>query len=153
MGGTVPKPTALKIREGVRKDRINHKEPKPEPGIPEPPAHYGDLPRAMWFHIAGLFNKTGVLTKSDAIALEMMVDTYFEMRYAQSRMLEVDENKPYIIHVGDNGVAGPSAYYKAAKESRAFLLTILREFGGTPASRTKIRAEAVESDPLDEFDR
>lgn len=153
MGGPVPKPTALKIREGVRKDRINFREPKPEPGVPEPPDRYGSEARAAWFRVAGTFHKSGVLTKSDALALEMLVDAYVEMRHAQAYVHRYHPDAPELIVTGANGVDGQSAYYKVAKESRAFLLTMLREFGGTPASRTKIQAGGVESDALDEFDR
>jgi phage terminase small subunit len=40
--GTKPKPTKLKLIEGVGKHRINHDEPKPRPVAPECPDFLSD---------------------------------------------------------------------------------------------------------------
>lgn len=47
-GGRKPKPTALKLVDGTRKDRINKAEPKAELGLPRVPAHLDDAAKKKW---------------------------------------------------------------------------------------------------------
>ncbi len=150
MGGPAPKPTALKLLDGTRKDRINANEPKLPPGIPECPAHLNDIGRAKWFELVGQLDGTGVLTMADATGLEMLCSIYCEMRAATAVIMKI-KKKPDIITHCSNGTPMKSQYLKVAQESRAALLTLLREFGLTPASRSKLSMTATGVDDLDEF--
>lgn len=50
--GRKPKPTALKLLDGTRKDRVNSSEPTATPGLAKPPAHLGKVARAKWKQLA-----------------------------------------------------------------------------------------------------
>src|SRR5271166_1302113 len=52
MRGRKPKPTALKLLDGTRADRINHDEPATPPASIEPPDWLDETARAHWGDLA-----------------------------------------------------------------------------------------------------
>ena len=62
MRGRKPKPTALKLLDGTRADRINHDEPAMPPASIEPPDWLDETARAYWGDLAPVLQSSGLLT-------------------------------------------------------------------------------------------
>lgn len=126
MRGRKPKPTALKILDGTRADRINHDEPVLPRGDLEPPDSIDDLDGygvEHWNELAPMLAKAGLLTEGDRPALALLCRAY-----ARLRLDPLDD--------------------KANDLYRRMLV----EFGLTPSSRSRIKATTEKpKDALAEF--
>lgn len=83
MRGRKPKPTALKILDGTRADRINRDEPVLPAGGLEPPSWLNDVEghgRDHWDELAPLLSKAGLLTEGDRPALALLCRAYARLR-------------------------------------------------------------------------
>ena len=154
-------PSHLKLVRGTaRSDRTNPREPKPEKGIPPTPAHMTPHGKKAWRYLAPLINRTGVLTKSDAVALEQASELYGSILAARERLREPIMGSRYDRKTGltvvfEVAAANARTYttfgstgvtvrdrpeHDVIKEARRELLRYLTEFGLTPASRSKVSA-------------
>lgn len=126
MRGRKPKPTALKLLEGTRADRINRDEPTLPKGDIEPPDWLDDLDGYgidHWNELAPMLSKAGLLTEGDRPALALLCRAY-----ARLRLDPLDD--------------------KANDLYRRMLV----EFGLTPSSRSRIKATTEKpKDALAEF--
>ncbi|WP_337175388.1 P27 family phage terminase small subunit [Paludisphaera sp.] len=129
MRGRKPKPTALKILDGDRADRINRAEPRlPEADL-DPPDHFCcdsdglDFAREHWDELAPMLASVGLLTEGDRPALALLCEAH-----ALIRLDPLD--------------------YKARDLYRRMLV----EFGLTPSSRSRVAAKAeTPANPLADF--
>ena len=126
MKGRKPKPTALKILDGTRGDRVNRDEPTLPKASVEPPDWLDDLEGFgidHWNELAPMLSKAGLLTEGDRPALALLCRAY-----ARLRLDPLDD--------------------KANDLYRRMLV----EFGLTPSSRSRIKATAEKpKDALAEF--
>jgi len=139
MKGRKPKPTNLKLIEGMRKDRINYEEPLPSIGVPKcPPSLVGEAKRE-WKRLSSELADLGLLTKLDRAALaaycaawEKFIDSNKQLK--KEGMVTFIETKG-----GKYPTISPylSIMTKAAEQMRRFLI----EFGMTPSSRSRIRID------------
>lgn len=134
--GPKPKPTAEKLLEGTRKDRINDSEPTPPPGIPDPPEWLDAEARKAWATLAPQLAEAQLLTQLDATALAMLCT-------AQSQYIDAARKLAKFGPVTKTAAGGfkPSPYLAAAREAGAALSRLLAEFGCTPSSRSRLRPE------------
>jgi P27 family predicted phage terminase small subunit len=135
--GPKPKPTALKILEGVRADRINGDEPAPPAGVPERPAQLDGLAAEEWDRVAPVLASMRVLTSADVSALAVYCQAY--ARHAAA--LEAIAEHGIVVATGEDGdgiKANPAAAIAARCEE--LMLRVLAEFGGTPSSRSGLKA-------------
>ena len=140
--GPKPKPTILKILEGNPGRRpLNTAEPKPPSGLPPCPAALTGRSRELWDQIGTPLAECGILTQIDGLALEQLIAAYVEWCEAAVNMA-----KGGPIWFSKTATEGglPSWKYspywhQAAKASR-MVVTLLREFGMTPSSRSLIKA-------------
>lgn len=139
--GPSPKPTKLKLAAGNPGKRpLNTQEPKPEPAAGDPPAWLSDGARRIWFRVAGPMTRCGLVTSADELALA---------RYCS--LLELWTKALEAVHK-----AGANAYSIKNKQGRVTghrevpqfsdlrrigpqLTQLEREFGMTPASRTRVQ--------------
>jgi P27 family predicted phage terminase small subunit len=149
-----PKPTALKRLEGTwRPDRANPREPQParlEVGA-RPPAWLRDkLARRYWRELVEILSPTGVLAVTDATALALLARTFAEWR---RWVVWLEENEPtYETGSDDRALWRARPEMTFLREAERQLITLLREFGLTPAARTRIAAVgSAEADPAEEF--
>jgi phage terminase small subunit len=110
MRGRKPKPTALKILEGCRKDAINHQEPPYVPASTEPPGWLRGLAREHWDELAPLLGRLRVLGETDRPGLALLCHEYGRWR-------------------DDDTNASKDRYVR-----------LLIEYGMTPSSRGRIKA-------------
>lgn len=122
--GPKPKPTALKVLDGTRADRINDLEPVyPVPaGVPEPPEWLESYSKSLWRRLAPLLHGQGILTEADLPAFENLCDLYHRWRT-----------------------------YRDDLSARKEYNRLLTEFGLTPSSRSRIKATDKPKDDLEAF--
>lgn len=151
--GRKPKPTAIKKLEGnPGKRRLNESEPQPMSADIRAPK--GKLPpegRALWRALAPQLSDLGVLKSTDLPALEVLCLHYAMVRRAwkildeQGSTVEnlvlVDESDPSAgtITLGVKKHPAAGVFRENAMAFKGFLT----EFGLTPSSRVRIKAEPV----------
>lgn len=153
-------PTKLKMLKGT----FRHNEsPKNEPAppivnnIPAPPAHLNKWAKAMWRDLAPKLFDLGMLTEVDPYALEVLCVQYglYRELYDAVTHIRGEDGKRARISVaqylaGQNSQTIPE--FAAMKSAFERFSALLREFGLSPASRSRIdipRKEPVVADPME----
>lgn len=141
MPGPRPKPTALKIAAGnPGKRRLNDREPRYAVSKPSAPAHLDKIAKAEWRRISAILLSQGVISQADRAALAAYCVAY-------SRWAHAEENvrKYGTVLKGSNGGMFQSPYLPVANRAMEQMVRLASEFGLTPASRTKIKAEPTDA--------
>lgn len=134
--GPKRKPTAMLERIGnpnVARQRAG--EPDRIPELPPKP-ELSKVAAEAWERYEPMLSATGVLSKTDGLALEVLVETYAEWHRAKEA---VKDEGPY--YLTPTGQRKPHPAVRQRAEARRDLCRMLREFGLTPASRAEIRAD------------
>jgi len=144
--GPKGKPTALKLLEGCRADRINAAEPEfPAAGDHAAPVWLDRYGREHWDELSAVLRRAGVLTEGDLAALAQLCDDYSIIR----RSLD----PPDAEVVGDYDRM--RSLMTNADRARERYKRMLVEFGLTPSSRSRLKAAPErpkdEVQALDEF--
>jgi P27 family predicted phage terminase small subunit len=132
-----PLPTAVKEARGSynrHPERRTNGEPEPF-GKPIKPRHLDSIASKEWTRITGLLSKMGVLSASDAPSLEQHCCAYSNWRKALARIDQGGET--------EEGRTYSAAAVREAREAADQVRRYLIEFGMTPASRTRVRAETA----------
>jgi P27 family predicted phage terminase small subunit len=140
--GRPRKPDALKKFEGTyRKDRANPAALDLPPGVPERPAGLDRDATAIWTELTTDAAWRVVLTRVDAIGLELLVKHMsLERRFAVAAAKKPIVKTPF----------GPKAN-PAVSESRkeaAVVKQLLSEFGLTPSARSRVSKPGAPASPL-----
>lgn len=109
--GRRPKPTALKVLDGTRGDRINHAEPQLPIGAIVAPATLEGHALTKWNELAPLMANAGMFTEGDRSALTLLCEDYKAIQDGQ-----------------------------ASADTKNRFVKLLTEFGLTPASRSRLKA-------------
>lgn len=137
--GPVPIPTAINAIRGNPGKRSPRKD---EPGLPVSappcPEHLDAEARKNWERLAPLLMTMGVLTQVDGMALGELCSAYSTLAGAQNQL-----NKVGILYKDDGGKIRPNPLLKVIAQQTAIVQSLMREFGLTPSSRTRIRTEPV----------
>jgi len=137
--GRRPKPTALKKLQGnPGHRRLNKKEPRAKPGVPEMPDRMPLEARAEWRRITPILEKMGVLTTADGPALGAYCKLHAQILQAEAAIAKFGIVTAQLNE--ETGVAvlkkNPAVTVKA--EALRLVKAFLLEFGLTPASRSKL---------------
>ena len=130
-----PKPTRLKILEGVHKSKIHRNEPKPiQPKrVPPAPSYLNNIGKREWKRIAKELHGLGLLTNLDKTALA---------GYCQCYVMYIDATKKIqeqgVLVKAQSGFPMQSPYVSIANKAMVEMRKWLLEFGMTPSSRSKI---------------
>ena len=147
MAGRPPKPTALKLLHGEKnKDRIRKNEPKPPPISLEPPASLDRYGREAWERTVPILEVNGLATAVDRDTLieychlqSLNVHTMRALKKCGDKMLT---EKHTVDGAGNEFLeAKVNPLVNQKLKIIAQLLPYFREFGMTPASRTKISVQ------------
>lgn len=130
--GPPPKPTALRILHGEESYRINKDEPKPNPGVPDPPATITDAARAIWDYIVPELATMGLITRPDRDQIHAYCEAAATHAYACQMM-----QSPEAMLLFDKDLA------RLQRESSRSMLSFAREFGLTPSSRVQFKAQEI----------
>ncbi len=142
-------PTKIKIVKGTfRKCRENPAEPDYEIELPLPPAHLNKLGRIEWTRMAEFFFNQGLLTRVDRAALASYCHLYG--RWAQA---ETDLNESTLLIKTTSGNIIQNPLLGIANTALKEMNKCLKEFGMTPASRSKVsvKKSKKKEDPWAEF--
>lgn len=146
--GRRPTPTRLRVvRNNPGRRPLNDKEPKPQTALPNLPAHLSDEAKEEWKRVGKLLADLGLVSELDRGALAGYCQAWGRWVAAEEALKQygVVVNSPtgYPMQSPFLAIAN-----KALEQMRGFLI----EFGMTPSSRTRVRAEPrQEPDPLEEF--
>ena len=147
MPGPAPKPTALRLLEGnPAKRALPKREPNLAAGTPECPAWASKTARKNWIELAEVLKNMGVATAADKTAIGLFVDALSD--YLDAKKIVEREGLTFETDKGYK-VAHPAVAMKTNAWER--VLKIAKEFGLSPAARTKV-ATVGETKP-DEFEQ
>jgi P27 family predicted phage terminase small subunit len=157
--GRKPTPTALKILKGVQNDRINHPEPVPPSGRPEPPEHLDKVAKEEWGRICELLEGMGLLSLADGPALVVCCECYSKWLRARG---EIAKHGLMIKTTTDvikkNRVVATKEFLRinpainVEVQMGRMTKELLIEFGLTPSARSRIRSSAPRpQDALERF--
>lgn len=136
--GRKPKPSALKLLSGNPGKRpFNHGEPDfPIDGELVPPEHLEGKAREEWLRCAPLLRDAGVLTSIDKTAFSALCMCY-------SRWLEAEHHvrREGCVISGSTGSPVMNPYVRVAAQALDQMRALMGDFGMTPSSRTRLKAE------------
>lgn len=137
MAGRKPIPDALKVIRSPtpRKDRMNPDKPEYS-DLLQVPQHFDKERKEAWFEIVPQLIEVGVAQTVDVQALEMLCEKWVEWRGAQDKL-----NSTGLVTKAPSGYPMMNPYYTITIQLGKEIRSLLSEFGMTPASRQKIRAE------------
>jgi P27 family predicted phage terminase small subunit len=146
--GPTPKPSVIEIAEGRPGKRpINEREPKYAAIMPECPAHLDERAKRHWNSLAPLLDGSQVLTEADGIALANLCMDCSILEQAQESFIKTGllTKNATTGHIHANPLLNVIAV-TTDRVTRG-----LREFGMTPASRSRIQAGLGSgSDPMED---
>lgn len=136
MAGPRPAPTKLRMLKGNPGKRpYNEKEPKPKIELPDPPEHLNEDAQTEWNRIGPELVKLGIMSSLDTVALAAYCEIYARWVEAGTKLKETG-----LIVKAKNGYPLQNPYLSIQNTCLLQMRTFLCEFGMTPSSRTKIKA-------------
>lgn len=133
--GPAPKPTVIRRMEGNRSRRpYNENEPQPRVAQPKCPEHLDEDARKEWRRLVRILMRIRVLTEADGIALGNLCQAYSTMIRAQKKL-----NESGLMMKTPSGYVQQSPLIGIINSSMHTITALVREFGLTPASRTRIQ--------------
>lgn len=146
MASPIPLPTNLKVLRGTAQPcRMNNQEPRPTRDKVKMPSGLTRDEKKYWRQIAADLEAAGILTRLDVQGLRLYCRVYTGWLDANHKL---DEYGP-VIKAG-NGSPVLSPYVRLSQKYFDQLLAILREFGMTPSSRSRIHAS--KDQPQDDYE-
>lgn len=140
--GRPPKPTALKVLHGDRRDRVNTSEPKPRDGEVRCPSWLSKEAKAVWRRIAPDLIAKKVLTAWDVDAFVSFCNAVANNRLAQH---DLDENGLRIVVPVRELANGEVVYdvrsnpnWQVVKETSTLIATLGGRFGLNPSDRSRL---------------
>lgn len=155
MAGRKPKPTALKVVQGnAGKRKLNKSEPKPPQSKPKCPEWMKGVARRAFYELADELDMMKVITLADRKALELLCQTYAEWRQAVKK-LDDHGSLTYESRNLQGGIMIRTRPEVSIRNDAARrLISLLGEFGLTPASRSRVNVSALpDDDPFESFQR
>jgi P27 family predicted phage terminase small subunit len=141
--GPAPKPTAIKRLEGnPGKRKLNEDEPTLTVGAPECPDHLDEVAKKEWGRLTVILTAMKVLTEADYIALANLCQAYSTLINAQRQL-----NKTGILYKSKSGYIQQSPLLGIIHTQTTIVNNLLREFGLTPSSRTRVTIAEPEKKP------
>jgi len=142
--GPRPTPTALRVLQGNPSKRpLNPREPRPPKGAPEAPPHLDAEGRAEWDRVVGLLERSGLMTQIDRAALAGYCHAWSRWLEAEAKLKEFGS----VLKAPKTGFPMLSPYWTIANTALKQIRDFAAEFGMSPASRSRLYAEAEATVP------
>ena len=137
--GPAPKPTALKRLQGNPGKRALPKgEPRPAAGkVPTAPRWLSEEAKKEWRRIAPRLWRVGLLTEVDGIGLGMLCEALAQYVAAKAQL-----ERDGMLARSDKGNLYQHPAVGMMTSARGDVFKWAREFGMTPASRSRIALES-----------
>ncbi len=147
MRARIPEPTHLKLLKGTRKERINWNEPRPKNKRPLCPRWLSPKAKKYWRKTAPEMHRLGLLAELDVVGYAIICQLY-------AHILECTEviGAEGTVYQTETGFLRPRPEIKLVQDLMKQYLDFGREYGLTPASRSRISVEppdAVGEEDLD----
>lgn len=143
--GRKPKPTRLKIVAGnPGKRALNLEEAKVDLSQPPPPPFLNDDAKVEWGRVSSELYSAGLMTNIDRAALAAYCQAYgrwAEAERALAKMAEKDPVNHGLLIRTSNGNAIQNPLVGIANKAHADVIKYAAEFGMTPSSRSRVKAE------------
>lgn len=146
--GPAPKPTALRVAQGnPGKRTLNDREPVPPPapaGGVAPPAWLGKSGRKVWDALAPAATAMKVLTTADVLTFARYCETFGRWLDLKALIATKYKGSTSYVRTNADGVITYAGEIPEGPEFRKLgkdLLLFEREFGLTPAARTRIQVD------------
>lgn len=136
--GPRPEPTTLKLMKGnPGKRSLNKDEPQPSGSLPAPPDHLSETALEAWECWAEQLDESGIATRLDATALEMLCSAY--ARYLDAAE-KVSAHGAVWVEKSDTKIPkfAYSPYWAVMNNEFKKVRAMLQEFGMTPSSRSGV---------------
>ena len=147
--GPPPKPRALVLLEGNPGKRpLNQYEPQPRVRRPKCPDYLDEAAKREWKRLVPILERMRVLTEADGMALANLCMQYATLIKAQ-RLLE----KSGLLFKSKSGYVQQSPLVANVSSDVDQVNKLCREFGLTPAARTRLQVawrDSEVSDPLED---
>jgi len=141
--GPAPKPTALRVLHGDRKDRINKDEPVPSAGDIVPPSWLGEDAVLLWESLADDLIAKGVLTSWDTEAFACLCDAAARRQRAAERLAEDGEVIEAAVYNKNGDVTGhrtvKSPWTYVLNDSDGQVQRWGAKFGLSPTDRAQLK--------------
>ena len=147
MRGPKPKPVELRVLHGTAARTIAASVPKPRRQLPRCPQFLTGEAELCWKRTAKELYDAGLLTVIDKDALAMYCTSYARWRDAEKVVAQrglvvltnVKKDDEGNVIGGGNYIQNP--YLAIANKAMEQMLKLEAEFGMTPSSRTRVRAD------------
>ena len=141
--GPSPKPTALKKLSGSWRADINHAEPEPPEGIPEPPDFLCEQALAYWDALVPILQDMGLITMADGDSLALYCQSL--ARLAQCEKIINEEGPTYKTYTPNGELSMIKMRPEAglAKQLYPIVTKLGKEFGLSPAARAHLNVEVA----------
>jgi len=123
------------------KRALNHAEPKPRVVLPRPPEHLSEDEKTKWKLTVKELHPLGLITTIDKDALAMYCVIFVRWLKAEKMVREKGE---IIKTAAGNIIQNP--YLSIANRALDQLNKLGAEFGMTPSSRSRVKADLVNPD-------
>lgn len=145
--GPAPKPTAIRMMEGNPSHRpFNGNEPRPDPVPPRCPKFLDAEAKREWKRIVPMLMRMRVLTEVDGHSLANLCIAYSTLMRAQAKL-----NESGLLLKTPSGYVQQSPLIGIVNSCIDTITKLSREFGLTPASRSRI--QTTEPEEMDSLER
>jgi len=135
--GPAPTPSAIRRLEGNPSRRpLNSHEPQPRAKCPKMPKHLDERAQKEWRRLVPMLTQMRVLTEADGIALANLCVDYSILQQAQESLSKTG----LLSKTTKTGMIHQSPLLNIISVTTDRVTRGLREFGLTPASRSRIQA-------------
>lgn len=135
--GPAPTPSAIRRLEGNPSRRpLNNHEPQPRANRPRMPKHLDERAQKEWRRLVPMLEQMRVLTEADGIALANLCVDYSILQQAQESLSKTG----LLSKTTKTGMIHQSPLLSIISVTTDRVTRGLREFGLTPASRSRIQA-------------
>ncbi len=147
--GPKPLPSHVKVQRGNPGKRSDPGQTEDAIQAPQrklrAPKGLNKRQQKHWRDLAHQFHQLQLTTDLDIGAMRLLVDAW-------ERYLQANEavNQYGLVVQGHNGVPMQSPYLQVANKAHADVLSMLREFGMTPSSRSRVTQAAQALEPEDD---
>ena len=137
--GPAPKPTKTKQLAGnPGKRRLNQHEARLAPEQPPCPKHLKGEARTAWKLLSPMLYGAGLLTGIDAMTLAALCSSWGRMLKAEAMLAK----QGIVVH-GVNGTMKTNPWFTVYKAEKENVRKFMVEFGMSPASRSRVKAEEM----------
>jgi len=137
MRGRKPVPKSIRQLEGDVSHRPLPNCPTPQPRLPKPPKELSKPARKIWKRLGAQLQTLNLVAEIDEAALAILCQAYATWL----ELIALAAKDGPIVRVNNQPV--PNPYAVRADKSAEIVRRMLAEFGGSPASRTRLASPAT----------